>query len=173
MGLGSRSVGDTRHVGRSYVRRSDVGGGAGRRAVDTDDAFNRGFGNDGTGRGGGRDSSELLLDDNLFLTVVVLGRDVGVFVRVVVTVSVDRVGYAVGDLVSDLVGSVGNTVTKAVVVAVVVVISHITLGVLGGVGSGTSSLFYSNLGWVAAVDTVNLSLVGIGVLSSDSLARVA
>ena len=170
MGLGSGSVGDTRHLRRSYVGGSDVGGSAGRRTVDTDDAFNRGSGNDGTGRGGGRDSSELLLDDDLFLTVVVLGRDVGVLVRVVVAVSVDRVGYAVGDLVSDLVGCVGDTVTKAVVVAVVVVISHITLEVLGGVDSGTSSLFYSNRGWGAAV---NLSLVGIGVLGSDSLARVA
>jgi len=168
-------VRDTRHVRRSYVRRSDVGGGdvggsAGRRAVDTDDAFNRGSGNDGTGRGSGRDRSELLLDDNLFLTVVVLGRDVGVLVRVVVAVSVDGVGYSVGDLVCDLVGSVGNTVTKAVVVAVVVVISHITLEVLGDVDSGTSSLFYSNRGCRAGV---NLSLVGIGVLGRDSLARVA
>lgn len=163
--------------GSSYVRRSGVG----RRAVDTDDAFNRGTGRDGTGRGVGRSSrgvgrsssGVLLLDNDLFLTVVVLGRDVGVLVGVVVTLRVDGVGYAVGDLVSGLVGSVGDTVTKAVVVTFVVVISHITLELLGGVGSGTSSLFYSNLCWVAAVDSAgNLSLIGRGILGSDGLACV-
>jgi hypothetical protein len=165
--------GSVSYVRRSCVRSDAGGSGVGRRAVDTDDAFNRGSGRDGAGRGSGGDGSGVLfLDNDLFLTVVVLGRDVGVLVRVVVTGRVDGVGYAVGDLVSDLVGSVGDTVTKAVVVAVVVVISHITLELLGGVGSGTSSLFYSNLGWVAAVDTVNLSLVGRGVLGSDGLSCV-
>jgi hypothetical protein len=94
-----------------------------------------------------------------------------VLVRVVVVaVRVDGVGYAF----SDLVGSLGNTVTKRVVVTVVVVISHITLELLGGVGSGTSSFFYSDLCWVAAVDTLfTLTLVGVGVLGSDSLPCVA
>lgn len=119
---------------------------------------------------GGRDGSGVLfLDNDVLAAVVELGSDVGVLVRVVVVaVRVDGMGYTF----SDLVGSLGNTVTKRVVVTVVVVISHITLELLGGVGSGTSSLFYSNLGWVAAVDTVNLTLVGVGVLGSDGLPGV-
>jgi hypothetical protein len=172
-------VGGRTRSGSSYVSRSGVGSysgwsGVGRRAVDTDDAFNRGSGRDGTGRGDGRSSSGvLLLNNDLFLTVVVLGRDVGVLVGVVVTRSVDGVGYTVGDLVSDFVGSVGDTVTKAVVVTVVVVISHMVLGVLRGFDSGTSSLFYSNLCWVAAVDSgVDLSLVGRGILGCDGLTCV-
>jgi hypothetical protein len=82
-------------------------------------------------------------------------------------VRVDGVGYAFSDLVSGF----GDSVTKRVVVAVVVVISHITLELLGGVGSGTSSSIYSNLGRVAAVDTdvLRLTLVGVGVLGSNSL----
>jgi hypothetical protein len=127
----------------------------GRGAVDTNDTLYRGTGLDGAGRRGGRVSSGVLLLDNyFFLAVVVLGGDVGVLgVGVVVAVRVDGVGYAFGNLVS----SFGNTVTKRVVVAVVVVISHITLELFGGVGSGTSSFFYSNLGRgrIAAVDVVN------------------
>lgn len=78
-------------------------------------------------------------------------------------------GYAFGDLV----GSFVETLTERVVLAVVVVISHITLELLGGVGSGTSSFFYSDLCWIAAVDTFfTLTLVGVGVLGSDSLPGV-
>jgi hypothetical protein len=83
-----------------------------------------------------------------------------------VTVGVDGVGYTF----SDLVGCLVNTVAKRVILALVVVISHITLVRLGGVDSGTSSSFYSNRCWGAAV---NLSLVGIGVLGSDGLLCVA
>lgn len=121
----------------------------------------------GSGRVG---SSVLFLDNHVLFTVVVLGSDGGVLVRVVVVaVRVDGVGYAL----SNLVGSLGDTVTERVVVAVVVVISHITLVLLGGLNRGTSSAFYSNLGRVAGVDTLGLSLVGIGVLGSDSLPCVA
>jgi hypothetical protein len=89
-----------------------------------------------------------------------------VLVRVVVvTVRVD----GVGDAFTDLVGSFGNTVTKRMILAVVVVISHVTLVLLGGVGSGTSRCLYTNLGRVAAVDTINLTLRRVGVLGSDSL----
>jgi hypothetical protein len=91
---------------------------------------------------------------------------VGVLSRVVlVAVRVDGVGYALGDLV----GSFGKTVTERVVVTVVVVISHITLVLFWGVDSGTSSLLYSNLCWVAGVDGLNLRLGGVGVLGSDGL----
>ena len=61
--------------------------------------------------------------------------------RVVVAVRVD----GVGDAFSYFVSSLGHTLTERMVLALVVVISHITLELLGGVGSGTSSLFYSNL----------------------------
>jgi hypothetical protein len=58
-----------------------------------------------------------------------------------------------------------------VIGTVVVVISHITLVLLGGVDNGTSSLFYSNLSWVTAVDVVNLPPGGVGgvVLGSEGL----
>lgn len=111
--------------------------------MDANDTLYRGTGLDGTGRRVGRDGSGVLFLDNDFLAdVVVLGGGVGVLVRVVVVaVRVD----GVGDTFTDLVGSFGNTVTKRVVVAVVVVISHITLVLLGGVDSGSSRLFYTNL----------------------------
>jgi hypothetical protein len=141
----------------------------GRRAVDANDTLYRGSGRDGAGWADRGDGSGVLVLDNDFLAaVVVLGGDVGVLVGVVVvTVRVDGVGYAFSDLVSGF----GDSVTKRVVVAVVVVISHITLELLGGVGSGTSSSIYSNLGRVAAVDTdvLRLTLVGVGVLGSNSL----
>lgn len=139
----------------------------GRRAVDANDTLYRGTGLDGAGRRlGGDGGGVLLLDNDLLAAVVVLGCGVGVLVRVVVVaVRVD----GVGDTFTDLVGSLGNTVTKRVVVTVVVVISHITLELLGGVGSGSSRFFYTNRGWVAAVDTITLTLVRVGVLDGDSL----
>lgn len=162
---------DRRSRTGSDVGRGGTRSGVGRRAVDTDDALDRGSGLDGAGRRlGGKSSGVLLLDDYVFLAVVVLGSDVGVLGVVVVAVRVDGVGYAFSDLVSSL----GDTVTKRVVVTVVVVISHITLVLLGGLNRGTSSAFYSDLGRVAGVDSaVNLSLVGIGVLGSGSLPCVA
>jgi hypothetical protein len=151
------------------------GGGTGSwcvvgRAVDTDDALDRGSGLDGAGRRVGRDGSGVLFLDNYFLTeIVVLGAGVGVLSRVVlVAVGVDGVSYAVGDLVSCF----GDALTERVVVTVVVVISHITLVLLGGVDSGTSSLFYSNLGWVTGVHGFNLGLRSVGVLGGDSLPGV-
>jgi hypothetical protein len=122
----------------------------------------------------GRSSrSDLFLDDDLFGEVLVLGSDVGLRVGVVVTVRVDGVGYTLGDLVGGFVCDVGDSLTKRMVLALVVVISHITLELLGGVCSGTSSFFYSDLGWVAVVDTgVILTVVGVGVLDSNSLACV-
>lgn len=60
---------------------------------------------------------------------------------VVVTVGVNGMNEAVADLV----GSFVKTVTERVVLSLVVVISHITLVLLGGDDSGTSSLVYSNL----------------------------
>jgi hypothetical protein len=53
--------------------------------------------------------------------------------------------------------------TKRMVLALVVVISHITLELLGGGSSGTSRFFYSDLGLIARVNTVNLSVVGVRV----------
>lgn len=50
------------------------------------------------------------------------------------------------------------------VLAFVVVISHITLELLGDLRSGTSRLFYSDLGWIVVVNTVNLPVVGVGVV---------
>jgi hypothetical protein len=94
---------------------------------------------------GGRRCSKLLLDDDFLAVVLVRRAGVGVVVRVVVLGTVDGVGYAFCDLVGCLV----KTVAERVILAVFVVISHITLVLLGGVGSGTSSTFYSNLGWVA------------------------
>lgn len=76
-------------------------------------------------------------------------------VTVVVAMRVD----GVGDVVSDLVGGFVDSLTKAVVLTLVVVISHITLELLGGVNSGTSSLFYSGLSWVASVNNLDLSCV--------------
>ena len=87
------------------------------------------------------------------MVVLISGAGVGVVVRVVVLGTVDGVGYAFGDLV----GCFVETVAERVILAVFVVISHITLELFGGVGSGTSSAFYSNLGWVAGVDVVRLS----------------
>ena len=78
---------------------------------------------------------------------------------VVVAVRVDGVLDAVGYLV----GGFGDSLTKRVILAFVVVISHITLVLLGGVGSGTSRFFYTNLGWVAAVNLFDLAAVGMGV----------
>jgi hypothetical protein len=138
------------------------------RAVDANDTLYWSTGLDGAGRWvGGESGGVLLLHNDLLAAVVVLGCGVGVLVRVVVVVAVRVDG--VGDTFTDLVGSLGNTVTKRVVVTVVVVISHITLELLGGVGSGSSRFFYANRGWVAAVDTFTLTLVGVGVLGSDSL----
>jgi hypothetical protein len=115
---------------------------------------------DGTGRGNGRSSSVvLLLDDYLFALVVVLGTGKRVLVRVVVAVRVDGVLNAVGYLVC----GVGDSLTKRMVLALVVVISHITLELLGGGSSGTSRFFYSDLGLIARVNTVNLSVVGVRV----------
>jgi hypothetical protein len=94
---------------------------------------------------GGRRCSKLLLDDDFLAVVLVRRAGVGVVVRVVVLGTVDGVGYAFGDLVGCLV----KTVAERVILAVFVVISHITLVLLGGVGSGTSSTFYSDLGWIA------------------------
>jgi len=54
-----------------------------------------------------------------------------------------------------------------VVLAFVVVISHITLELLGGLRSGTSRCFYSDLGWVVLVNTINLPVVGVGVVLGD------
>lgn len=128
--------------------------------MDTDDAFNRDSGLDGAGRGNSRSSRVvLLLDDYLFAFVVVLGTSEGVLVRVLVAVRVDGVLNAVCYLVCD----VGDALTKRMVLALVVVISHITLELLGGCSSGTSRFFYSNLGLIACVNTVNLSVVGVGV----------
>lgn len=94
---------------------------------------------------------------------------VGVVV-VVVTVGVKRMG----DAISDLVGGFVDTLTEGVILAVVVVISHITLVLSGGVDSGTSSLFYSNLRWIAAVNVVDLTPVGVGiVLGSEGLLGVS
>jgi hypothetical protein len=63
--------------------------------------------------------------------------------------------------------------TERVVLTFVVVISHITLELLGGVDSGTSSLFYSSLNWITAVDGFNLSTVGLCVaLGSEGLLGV-
>jgi hypothetical protein len=103
--------------------------------------------------------------------VLVSGAGVGVVVRVVVLGTVDGVGYAFGDFV----GSFVETVAERVILAVFVVISHITLKLLRGVGSGTSSAFYSNLGWIAGVDVVRLSALGrvAVVLGGVSLLGVA
>lgn len=66
------------------------------------------------------------------------------------------------DGVEDAIGGFVETVAEGVILTVFVVISHITLVLLGGVDSGSSSLFYSNLsfGWVAGVDEVNLTTLG-------------
>lgn len=91
-------------------------------------------------------------------------------VRVVVAVRVDGVLNAVGYLV----GGVGDSLTKRVVLAFVVVISHITLELLGGCGSGTSRFFYSDLSLVAAVSTVYLPVVGVGIaFGGVGLLRIA
>jgi hypothetical protein len=138
------------------VRGTVTGGGA----VDTDDAFNRGSGGDGTSRClGGVGGGVLFLNNYVLLAVVVLGSDVGVGVGVVrVTLVVD----GVGDAFSYLVGCLVETVAERVILAVVVVISHITLVLLGGRSRGASSDFYSVL-----------LGVGVGVLGGDSLSGVA
>jgi hypothetical protein len=88
---------------------------------------------------------------------------------VVVALRVERMS----DAFCYLVGSLGNTLTERVVVTFVVVISHITFELLGGADSGRSSLFYSNLSWIAAVDGFNLLAVGVGVvLGSERLLGV-
>lgn len=119
-------------------------------SVKTNDLVNRGCGVDGrvngrvgrTGRGSRRSTSVLLLYNDFLVRVVELGSGEGVLrVAVVVAVRVDGVGDALGDLVGNLV----ETLTERVVLSFVVVISHITLEVLGGGGSGTSSRFYSDL----------------------------
>lgn len=56
----------------------------------------------------------------------------------------------------------GDSLTKRMVLALVVVISHITLELLGGCSSGTSSFFYSNLSGGFVVDKVNFAVVGVG-----------
>jgi hypothetical protein len=48
------------------------------------------------------------------------------------------------------------------VLALVVVISHITLELLGGCSSGTSSFLYSNLSGGLVVDRVDFAVVGVG-----------
>lgn len=117
----------------------------------------------------GRESSGVLVLNNYFLADVVVVGSLAVVlggVVVVVAVRVDGVGYVVSDLVSSL----GDTLTERVIGTVVVVISHITLVLLWGVDSGTSSLFYSNLSWVTAVDVVNLPPGWVGiVLGSERL----
>lgn len=76
------------------------GPGSRGRAVDANDTLNRDSGLDGTGRGNGGSSSEVLLLNNyLFASVVVLGTSKRVLVRVVVAVRVDGVLNAVGYLV--------------------------------------------------------------------------
>jgi hypothetical protein len=77
-----------------------------------------------------------------------------------VTVRVDGVLNAIGDLV----GCLGDALTKRVVLTFVVVISHITLKLLGGVGSGRSRFFYSSLSWVTVVNVLSLPPVGVGVV---------
>jgi hypothetical protein len=144
------------------------GRSGGSACVDADDLLDGGSGMDGAGWGDCRSSgSVLLLDDYVFTVVVVLGTGEGVLVRVVVVaLRVD----GVGDALSDLVGSLVDTVTKRVVLTVVVVISHITLELLGGVDSGSSSVFYSNLSWIAAVNVLDLAPVGGRcVLGSEGL----
>jgi hypothetical protein len=116
----------------------------------------------------GRESGSVLVLDNYFLTdIVVVGSLVVVLVGVVlVAVRMDGVGYVLSNLVCGL----GDTLTEGVIGTVVVVISHITLVLLGGVDSSTSSLFYSNLSWVTGVDVVNLPPRGVGVvLGSEGL----
>jgi hypothetical protein len=144
-------AGDSDSVGGSHLADRCASNGSSRStsrgdgsvAVNANDLVD-GRGLDGTtGLRGGGGSGELLLDDYLFAAVVVLGSGEGVLVRVVVvTVGVD----GVDDAISYLVSSLGDTVTERVIMTVVVVISHITLVLLGSVGSGTSSFFYSNLG---------------------------
>lgn len=161
---GSRPGGRCRCKGRCRC----VGG---RRGVDANDPFNRNSGLDGAAGDDRRSSSGiLLLDNHLFAFVVVLGTGVRVLVRVVVAVRVDGVLNAIGDLVC----GVRDSLTKRMVLALVVVISHITLVLLGGVDSGTSRLFYSDLGWVARVNNgLGLPLVGVGVrLGSEALLGV-
>jgi hypothetical protein len=115
---------------------------------------------DGGSRGNRRSSSEvLLLDDYLLALVVVLGTGERVLVRVVVAVRVDRVLNAVCYLVC----GGGDSLTKRMVLALVVVISHITLELLGGCSSGTSRFFYSDLGLIAGINTVNLPVVRKGI----------
>lgn len=60
------------------------------------------------------------------------------------------------------------------VLALVVVISHITFELLGRGSSGTSRFFYPDLGLIACVNTVNLSVVGVRVaLGGVGLLRIA
>jgi len=151
---------ERRPGGRTEVRYSDRSwGGSGGRRV-------RAGGSRSRGRRG-----ELLLNYNFLTDVVVLGALVRVLVRVVVAVTVNGVNDVIGDLVS----SFGDTVTKRMVVTVFVVISHITLVLLGGVDSGSSSGLYSNLfpRRVTAVNGVNLTALGVGVvLRSEGLLAV-
>jgi len=127
---------------------------------------------DGTSRGDGRSSSGiLLLNDYLVFGVFVPCAFEGVFVRVVVAVRVE----GMSDVFGYFVGSLGNTLTKRMILALVVVISHITLELLGGVASGTSSLFYSNLSssWITAINLVGLATRRVAVLGSEGLFGVA
>lgn len=139
--------------------------------MDANDSFNRDAGLDGAGRGNSRSSRVVLLLDNyLFASVVELGTSKGMLVRVLMAVRVDGVLNAFGYLVC----GGGDSLTKRMVLALVVVISHITLELLGGCSSGTSRFFYSNLRLVARVNTVNLSVVGVGIaLGGVGLLRIA
>jgi hypothetical protein len=118
---------------------------------------------EGSSYGRGSRSGVLLLDNDLLAAIFVLGSDVRVRVRVVVTVSVDGVDDVIGDLVSCL----GDTVTERMVVPVFVVISHITLELFGVVNRGASRLYsYLFAGRVAAVDGVKLAATGVAVVLS-------
>lgn len=173
-GTGCRSrVGSLGEGGGRATVNTDWGRGLRGGSGDANDLLDGSTGLDGAGRGSRRNTgSVLLLDDYLFAAVVVLGTRERVLVRVVVVAfGVD----GVGDVVSDLVGGFVDSLTKAVVLTLVVVISHITLELLGGVDSGTSSLFYSSLSWVMAVNDLNLSFVrgrGRSVLGCEGLLRV-
>lgn len=169
----SDSVEGSHLADRGTSRRWCGYGCDGSRALDADDLLDGSSGLDGAARRDGRDSrSVLLLDDYLFAGVVVLGSRVGVVVGVVVVVAV-RV-ERMSDAISDLVGGFVDTLTEGVILAFVVVISHITFVLSRGVDGGTSSLFYSNLSWVAAVNGIDLTPVRVGiVLGSEGLLGVS
>jgi len=113
-GSGRRGVTGSRagsRVSMSWSRSSGARGGWGgvRGVGDANDLLDWHAGLNGTSRGGGRSSSGvLLLDDYLFLGVLVPCTLEGVFVRVVMAVRVEWVS----DVISYLVGGFGNTSTE-------------------------------------------------------------